>query len=197
MSDIWAIVLAAGASSRMRTQKLLLPFGEKTIIEQVIGQVQAVVGSNVIVVLGSHHTEIRDKIHLQEANFVHNLHFQEGMLSSVICGFNALPGDVNAALLYLGDQPQIPAHIALQVISAWKQSGKGIAVPVFEGKRGHPVLIETRYRKEIEQLDPGKGLRMLLNIFSWDVLEVECKNNEILRDIDTPEDYKNEINKTQ
>ena len=110
------------------------------------------------------------------------------MLSSVICGFKALPDDVKVALLYLGDQPQIPSGIALQVISGWKQSGKGIVIPVFSGKRGHPVLIETRYLKEIEQLDPEQGLRMLSKKFSSDVHEVESGYQEILRDIDTPED---------
>jgi molybdenum cofactor cytidylyltransferase len=197
MSDIWAIVLAAGASSRMGTQKLLLPFHDKTIIEKVIEQVESVVRANIVVVLGSHHDEIRNKIGRPEVRYIHNVQYMEGMLSSVICGFKALPGEAKAVLLFLGDQPQVPAEVALQVISAWKQSGKGIVIPVFSGKRGHPVLIETRYRKEIEQLDPEQGLRILSKNFSSDVQEVECNNQEILRDIDTPEDYQQEINKTQ
>jgi len=197
MSDVWAIVLAAGASSRMGTQKLLLPFGGKTVIEKVIEQVESVVKSNILVVLGSHRDEIRNKIGRPQVKYIHNELYMEGMLSSVICGFKALPDDVKAALLYLGDQPQIPSGIALQVISAWRQSGKGIVIPVFSGKRGHPVLIETRYMKEIEQLDPEQGLRMLSKKFSSDVQEVECTSQEILRDIDTPEDYQQEINKTK
>jgi molybdenum cofactor cytidylyltransferase len=195
MSDIWAIVLAAGASSRMGTQKLLLPFHDKTIIEKVIEKVESVVRSDYVVVLGSHHDEIRNKIGRPEVRFIHNVQFKDGMLSSVICGFNALPGEAKAALLFLGDQPQVPAEIALQVISNWKKSGKGIVIPVFSGKRGHPVLIETRYRKEIGLLDPEQGLRILSKKFSTDVQEVECTNQEILRDIDTPEDYQQEINK--
>lgn len=181
----------------MGKQKLLLPFGDKTIIEKVIEHVESVVKSNMVVVLGSHRNEILNKIERPQLSFIHNDLYMEGMLSSVICGFRALPGDVKAALLYLGDQPQIPSGIALQVLSAWRQSGKGIVIPVFSGKRGHPVLIETRYKKEIEQLDPEQGLRMLSKKFSSDVQEVECSSQEILRDIDTPEDYQKEINKNK
>jgi molybdenum cofactor cytidylyltransferase len=195
MSEIWAIVLAAGVSSRMGTQKLLLPFGDKTVIEKVIEEVESVVQSDIVVVLGSHHDEIREKVGKPAVKFIRNMQYSEGMLSSVICGFKALPDEAKAALLYLGDQPQIPSGVALEVISAWKQSGKGIVIPVYAGKRGHPVLIETRYKKEIEQLDPEQGLRILSKIYSSDVQEVECSYQEILRDIDTPDDYNQEINK--
>jgi molybdenum cofactor cytidylyltransferase len=195
MSEIWAIVLAAGASSRMGTQKLLLPYEGKTIIEKVIEQVESVVQSDIMVVLGSHHHEIRDKIGKPHLKYIQNMQYAEGMLSSVICGFKALPDDAKAALLFLGDQPQIPSGVALEVVSAWKQSGKGIVIPVYSGKRGHPVLIETRYRTEIEQLDPEQGLRILSKIYNSDVQEVECSYQEILRDIDTPDDYNQEINK--
>ncbi len=70
-------------------------------------------------------------------------------------------------------------------------------MPMFNGRRGHPALIETRYKTEIESLDPENGLRALAEKFKDDVYEVECNIPEILRDIDTPEDYENEINKNQ
>jgi CTP:molybdopterin cytidylyltransferase MocA len=70
-------------------------------------------------------------------------------------------------------------------------------MPMFYGRRGHPVLIETRYKTEIERLDPEKGLRALAEKFKDDVYEVDCNIPEILRDIDTPEEYQFEINKNQ
>ncbi|TNF42996.1 MAG: molybdopterin-guanine dinucleotide biosynthesis protein MobA, partial [Bacteroidetes bacterium] len=97
-------------------------------------------------------------------------------------------------LIFLGDQPQIPSHVAALVIETWLRSKKGIVMPVFNGRRGHPVLIETRYKSEIEKLDPNKGLRTLSEIFKDDVIEVECDVQEILHDIDTPEEYE-EISK--
>lgn len=195
MDNVWAIVLAAGASTRMKKQKLLLPFNGKTIIETVIQNIMPVLGKNILVVLGSHRDEINEQISKLPVKTCVNKNFPDGMLSSVVCGFRALPENAEAALVFLGDQPQIPAEVTRLVLEKWQQSGKGIIIPTTVGRRGHPVLIETKYKTEIERLEPEKGLRQLMGKFIDDVLEAECSNPEILRDIDTPEDYISEINK--
>lgn len=197
MKEIWAIILAAGASTRMKQQKLLLPFNGKTIIETVVENVARSVNSNIMVVLGSHHEQIQEQIVNYPVKFCVNENYMSGMLSSAICGFRALPFEAKAALIFLADQPQIPPQVTDLVIKAWIQSGKGIVMPTFNGRRGHPVLIETRYKAEIEHLDPEKGLRTLSEKFKDDVYEVECIIPEILRDIDTPEEYQYEISKNQ
>jgi molybdenum cofactor cytidylyltransferase len=195
MNEIWAIILAAGTSTRMKRQKLLLPFIGKTIIETVVENVEQSVGKNIMIVLGSHSKEIKTAVGNHNLQFCVNENYMNGMLSSAICGFRALPPEVKAALVFLGDQPQIPSHAASLVIDAWKQSKKGIVMPTFNGRRGHPVLIETRFKTEIEKLDPERGLRTLSEKYKNDVLEVECEIPEILKDIDTPEEYEREINK--
>ena len=197
MKKIWAIILAAGASTRMKHQKLLLPFKGKTIIETVVENVARSVSSNILVVLGSHREQIQEQLVNSAVKIGVNENYMDGMLSSAICGFRALPDEAKAALIFLADQPQIPAQVTDLVIKAWIESGKGIVIPTFNGRRGHPVLIETRYKADIERLDPEKGLRVLSEKFKNDVFEVECSMPEILRDIDTPEDYENEINKNQ
>ena len=197
MKEIWAIILAAGASTRMNRQKLLLPFNGKTIIETVVENVARSVNSNIMVVLGSHREQIQEQIANYHVQFCVNENYMDGMLSSVICGFKALPGEAKAALIFLADQPQIPSPVTGLVIEAWQKSGKGIVIPTVNGRRGHPSLIETRYKTEIEQLDPEKGLRTLSEKFKNDVYDVECNISEILRDIDTPEEYQYEINKNQ
>ena len=197
MNKIWAIILAAGASTRMNRQKLLLPFNGKTIIETVVENVARSVSSNILVVLGSHREQIRKQIVNYNVKFCVNENYLDGMLSSVICGFRTLPEEAKAALIFLADQPQIPSPVTDLVIETWQKSGKGIVIPTFNGRRGHPVLIETRYKTEIEKLDPEKGLRVLAEKFKNDVYEVECNIPEILRDIDTPEEYQNAINKNQ
>jgi CTP:molybdopterin cytidylyltransferase MocA len=83
------------------------------------------------------------------------------------------------------------------VVYAWENSSKGIVIPTTNGKRGHPVLIDTRYFGEVEKLNPEKGLRELSVKYKNDVLLTVCNHAEILRDIDTPEDYEYEINKLQ
>lgn len=197
MKEIWAIILAAGASTRMNRQKLLLLFNGLTIIETVVENVARSVNSNMMVVLGSHREQIQKQIGNKQVHFCVNENYLDGMLSSVICGFRALPGEAKAALVFLADQPQIPSQVTDLVIETWVQSKKGIVIPTFNGRRGHPVLIETRYKTEIERLDPEKGLRTLSEKFKDDVKEVECNIPEILRDIDTPEEYQFEINKNQ
>ncbi len=194
MNEVWAIILAAGASTRMKRQKLLLPFNGKTIIETVVENAARLVNSNILVVLGSHREEIQQQFGSKPVHFCVNENYMDGMLSSAICGFRALPASANAALIFLGDQPQIPSQVAGLVIDTWLQSKKGIIMPTFNSRRGHPVLIETRYKTEIEKLDPNKGLRTLSEIFKKDVAEVECDVAEILHDIDTPEEYE-EISK--
>jgi molybdenum cofactor cytidylyltransferase len=77
-------------------------------------------------------------------------------------------------------------------VKAFRRSGSHIVVPVFDRRRGHPVLISALYRTEIQSLDPGVGLRQLLDRHSVDILEVPVDDPAILRDLDTPEDYRRE-----
>jgi len=195
MSKIWAIILAAGSSTRMKQQKLLLPFNGKTIIEVVVSNAIQSVGENIMVVVGANCEEILEKMDMYPIHHCTNLNYEKGMLSSAICGFQALPATAEAALVFLGDQPQIPFSVAQSVIEAWKKSGKGIVVPVYQNRRGHPVLIETRFIPEIEKLNQNRGLKQLLEKNPEDIFEVNCTMPEILRDIDTPEEYETEINK--
>ena len=195
MDEVWAIVLAAGASTRMKRQKLLLPFNGKSVVETVVDNAALSLGSKIMVVLGSHRDQIRNKIGNRQVHFCVNENFMDGMLSSVICGFRALPKSASAALVFLGDQPMIPHEVADKIVKAWRVGNKGIVIPTFDGKRGHPVLFATKYMPEIEKLNPATGLRVLSEKYRSDVLEVECNIPAILKDIDTPEEYQMEINK--
>lgn len=196
MNDIWAIVLAAGLSSRMGTQKLLLPFEGKTIIEKVV---ENILGSGILhikVVLGADYADIADALKAWPVSFIRNENYRDGMHSSVICGVSSLPISTRAVLIFLGDQPFIPAKVTGKVVEAWKSSGKGIVIPLFDGKRGHPNLYDLKYRTELSNLNPVIGLRSIAQTFPEDICEVETFSPEIVRDIDTKDDYINEIYKT-
>lgn len=191
---IWAIILAAGESKRMGQSKLLLPLGEKTIIETII---ENVVSSNVhgtVVVLGSGWRRIRRRIHKYPVKMTINPHFKKGMLSSVQWGFQVLPEETKAALVFLGDQPLISKDTINLILEAFRGQRKGIVIPVCKKGRGHPVLIDTKYRKEIHNLDPKIGLRQLIYSHPEDILEVEvgpCPG--ILSDIDNWQDYEKQL----
>jgi molybdenum cofactor cytidylyltransferase len=195
-TEIWAIILAAGESKRMKTPKMLLPFKGKTIIEKVIENVVSSDVDNTVVVIGASHNEILNIIAEMPVMHCYNDNYKKGMLSSVICGFQSLPENIEGAVVFQGDQPMISAPVINTLINAWRKSGKGIVIPVFEKKRGHPIFIAKKYINEIAKLNPDEGLRSLTVKFRDDVSEVEVETPEILRDIDTKEDYENEINQT-
>ena len=174
----------------MGSQKLLLPFGKSTIIETVIDNVLSSSIDHAMVVLGANQEKIQDTIRNLPVQFCHNKEHDSGMLSSVICGIRSLPADAVSALIYLGDQPDIPPAVTNSVIDAYKEELVGIVIPVHANRRGHPLLVDMKYRKEIESLNLEEGLRSLRHHFPDDVMEVEVDEPGILVDIDTREDYK-------
>lgn len=189
---VGAIILAAGESKRMGKPKLLLPFGDKTILETVVTNVVQSKADEVLVVLGADPKKTEEKIKDLPVTITVNPHYKKGMLSSVQWGFNAIPKNIRGVLVCLGDQPSIPPSIMDKVIEAFKNSRKGIVVPAFKKNRGHPVLIDVKYRKEIEDLSSDVGLRGIVYNHPGDTLEVEVDTPSILRDIDNPNDYKKE-----
>jgi molybdenum cofactor cytidylyltransferase len=184
-----AIILAAGSSKRMGSQKLLLPFGNSTMIETVIDHVLQSNVDSIVVVLGADHEKVRKIIDPLSVEVCLNENHESGMLSSVVCGFNALPDDTGTALVFLGDQPAISPAVTNAVIEAYNESLHGIVIPVHDHRRGHPLLVDYKYKREIERLDLEQGLRSLMHHFPQDVLEVDVNEPGILTDIDTPEDY--------
>jgi molybdenum cofactor cytidylyltransferase len=189
MQPNWAIILAAGSSSRMGTQKLVMPFGQSTIIETVIDNVLSSSVDHLMVVLGADHEKVRSTIAGRPVHFCHNQEYKKGMLSSVICGIRSLPEDTGAALIFLGDQPGIPPSVTNKVIQVYNEELTGIVIPVYNDRRGHPLLVDMKYRNQVESLDLEEGLRKLRHLFPDDVLELEVDEAGILVDIDTKEDY--------
>ncbi|MBE3130521.1 MAG: nucleotidyltransferase family protein [Acidobacteria bacterium] len=186
---IWAVILAAGESRRMGTQKLLLPFGETTVVGAVVGTALTSRVDRVLVVLGADKDDVREELEPLGIDFAVNDNFAEGMLSSVQTGLRALPADAEAAVVMLGDQPFLPARVVDAVVAAFRRSGMGIVVPVHRGRRGHPVLVGLKYRDEVLSLDPADGLRRLMHAHAEDIFEAEVEDANILRDMDVPEDY--------
>jgi molybdenum cofactor cytidylyltransferase len=197
MDDIWAVVLAAGESKRMRMAKLLLSFDDKTIIEKVIDNILGSGINNIMVVLGAWKDEIMDVLENVPVSICYNKDYQTGMLSSVRCGLASLPRDASAGIVFPGDMPLIPGDIISDLVRSFRKNSGGIVVPVCNGKKGHPILISQKYFNEVYKLDDTLGLRSLADKFSYDVYEVETDNEMIFKDIDTNEDYFKAINKSE
>lgn len=197
MREVWGIILAAGESKRMKVQKLLLPYEGSTMIEKVILNVKTSGIDKIMIITGSESEKMVFATGKLPVQHCLNRNYKRGMLSSVKCGFKSLPLSCGAAMVFLGDQPMINVLSINAVIEGYKNTDKGIVVPVYRGKRGHPLLVDMKYRNEIDGLDEKEGLRAILSMFHEDVLEVQVNDPGILRDIDTKEEYENEINKTQ
>jgi molybdenum cofactor cytidylyltransferase len=194
MGEIWAVILAAGESKRMGSPKMLLPFNGSTMIECVIANVTKSDVDKTIVVLGAGKEALIQLAGKLRIGYCYNESYKEGMLSSVQCGFKNLPSGCNASLVFQGDQPLITSNTINTVINAYLSSGKGIIIPVYRNKRGHPILIDMKYRNDIDKLSPDKGLRSLAYKFPADVFEVDTDESGILRDFDTYDQYIKEIN---
>jgi len=190
---ICAIVLAAGQSRRMGVQKLLLPFGKGSVILHIVDQVLDSFIDEVHVVVGYEANRIAEQISDRPVSIVTNPDYESSMLSSVRCGFQSLPQHCDAVLVALGDQPSITSELVNEMIQSFKKINKRILVPLYRGKRGHPILVSIRYRNEIMTCYDDVGLRGLLRAHPDDIFEMNVSTSGVLSDIDDPEDYQREL----
>lgn len=187
---ICALVLAAGRSHRMGAQKLLLPLGGKPAIARIVDEVVRSPVDQVFVVVGHDGKRIAGALAGRRVNFVTNPHAEGEMLSSVRCGLSAMPTSCTAVLAVLGDQPSLTADVVGLLIRAFRTGGRGIVVPTYGGRRGHPLLFAMHYRDEILSRYEDVGLRGLLHAHPEDVLEVETAAPGVLEDMNVPEDFR-------
>ena len=190
---ICAIVLAAGRSRRMGTQKLLLPFRGSTLIGHVVQQVLNSAVDRVYVVVGSDGEAIAGAIPGSRVLIVVNPESDSEMLDSVRCGLRALPEGCEGVLVVPGDVPGVTSALIDQMVTASRASGKGIVVPTCGGQRGHPLLFAARYCAEVLARYDGVGLRGLLQDHPGDVYDLPVPTPTVLADIDHMEDYRREV----
>lgn len=192
MIMISGILLAAGESSRMQGAfKPLLKWGKRTVIGECVHQMGASQLAEIFVVLGHREMEIRQTLSGSGVQYIINENYQRGMLSSVKAGLSLISPNADAALFALVDQPMITKDIIDNLIDSFSAGEKGVALPTYRGKRGHPVIITAKYFDEIMQLDEDspEGLRQFIDRRRGDTLEVPVDTTAVLEDIDLPEDY--------
>ena len=191
MSNVAAVVLAAGMSQRMGRLKPLLPFGDQPMIARVVETLQGVGDIHpIIVVTGNSASQIEHALRECPVQFAHNSNFAAGgMLSSVQTGVRALPLDVDAFFLVLGDQPAVHPSTLRVLLEARQQTAAPIVLPIHEGRRGHPVLFDRRCMKEILALSNDATLKTVVQAHGGEAVEVAVADEGVLHDVDTPADY--------
>ena len=189
---ISAIVPAAGLSTRMGQNKLLMPFGDKSLIEHAVDTLKASDVDEIVVVLGHEADQVRSRLERRRVNFVHNPDYREGLSTSVRTGMSAVAKGADAIMIYLADQPLIqPDEISrlIQAFAEAKRAGKSIVVPFFENRRGNPVILDASYRAMVLDIVGDVGCRRIIRRYPEQVFAVQMQTDHVVRDVDTPEDF--------
>jgi molybdenum cofactor cytidylyltransferase len=206
---ITALILAAGQSKRMGQPKMLLPWGKTSVLGQVIETVQGAGVDDILVITGGVRDEIEQIVTQYAIRSTHNPDFASGeMLSSIQVGLRALtlpPPSLRdtspifaengggregvAALIVLGDQPQVQEGSVRAVVRRFIETGASLIVPSYQMRRGHPWLVARPLWDEILQMKSPQSPRDFLNRHASEIEYVDVDNPSILADLDTFEDY--------
>ena len=191
---ISAILLAAGESKRMGELKQLMPFGQNTtIVEQAIDNLLSAAVSEVIVVVGYRAEEVIKSIVGKPVKIAINPNYRQGMSTSIIAGLNLVDSRAQAVMLTLGDQPLINSQTINRLIEEFHNHDRGIAIPTYQGRRGHPIIFAIKYKEKLLELKGDIGGRQIVKDHPDDILEVAVNAGGIITDIDTISDYQSYV----
>ncbi len=173
----------------MGQPKQLLPLGDKTLVEHALDNLLASQVGEVVVVTGNQAEAVVKKVGKRPVKVVMNPDYRLGMSTSLKKGLTSINKDAEGVMVVLADQPFIDAGLINRLIDEFTCRNKGIVVPVFQGKRGHPIILAIKYRDELLQLQGDAGAKAILERHPDDVLEVAVAGGQIHVDIDDMESY--------
>ena len=185
-----AIILAAGASTRMGQPKQLLPLAGQPLL---LRAVDVALGSSawpIVVVLGANADSIRPLLARLPVLVVENSAWVEGMASSIRTGIAVLQQfsrSLDAALVALCDQPAFSPAVIERLVAERHATGRSIVAARYQNRNGAPALFCREYFPTLAALTGEEGARSLLNANADRVASVELP--ELAQDLDTPEDY--------
>ena len=186
---IAAIVLAAGASTRMGRQKLTLPMADgRALVRLAVEQVLAAGLDETVVVLGGDAEAVSAVLAGLPVRTVANPRYAEGQSTSLRAGLDALGPGTEAVVIALGDQPLPDPGVVRRLVAAFRETGRPIVVPVYRDGRGNPVLFGSALFGELRAVTGDQGGRGVIAGDPDRVAEVPV-DAPMPADIDTPEDY--------
>ncbi|NIS62343.1 MAG: NTP transferase domain-containing protein [Proteobacteria bacterium] len=176
----------------MGKPKLLLRWGQRTIIEK---SVDTLLESNIdelIVVIGYNARTVLRRLGARRLKAIINRQYRMGMSTSIRRGLGQVSPKSEAILIALADQPFVQTDLIDHLIDVYQRNPHGIVLPCYKGKRGHPVILNRlRYEEEMENLTGDVGCRPILSRHPEDILEVEVQSEGVIADIDSWEEYTN------
>lgn len=191
---IAAVIAAAGRSTRMGEPKQLMAWGDHTILGTVVANLVASGAAPVICVVGHRAEEMIAALGDAPAEVIINSAYLQGeMLSSYQAGVRRLSAsgrEFAGTLLALGDQPHVPVTVLRAVLSQARKTPDNIVMPRYAGRRGHPFYFPQRLWPALLALGHDETLRTIVRDADEHIEYVEVETDAILRDIDTPGDYR-------
>jgi molybdenum cofactor cytidylyltransferase len=186
---IAAVVLAAGQSSRMGTNKLAEELNGKPVLRHVVDTILAARVEKVVVVLGHQAEEMRALLAGGDVECVVNERYRKGLSTSLKAGIAALPEDIEGAMIFLGDMPDIDASLIARLIGAFDPARmRAIVNPQRGGRQGNPVLWGRAFFPTLlEKTHGDAGAKHLIRRYAEWVAEVAVDDEAIFTDLDTAE----------
>jgi len=189
---IAAIVPAAGMSTRMGRNKLLLAFKGKPLIAQAVDTLLESEVDEVVVVIGHEADKVKAELQGRRVTIVENPNYGQGMSTSIRVGLGAVSSGARAIMIYLADQPLLEPEDVNRLTRAFaeaREHNKSIVVPFFRGQRGNPVILDASYKEAILDVVGEAGCKRVIKRNPDKVLVVEMETDHVVRDVDRIEDY--------
>jgi len=198
-----AVVLAAGMSTRMGRNKLLLRFRDKPLVFHALDTLLASTVGEIIVVLGHESEKVWGQLeayagqvpigaHRGRVRLVENPDYRDGLSTSVRTGVQAVSPEAEAIMIYLADQPLLEPGDVDRIIAAFasaKAENKTIVVPFFKGERGNPVILDASLRDSILGIAGDVGCKGVIKRYPEKIYAIEMENDHVVRDVDDVQAY--------
>ena len=184
-----AILLAAGRSERMGAFKPLLPFGKTTVLQSCINYLEAAGVEDIVVVTGHRSEDLRNELVNSRVRVALNDDPTSEMGTSIVRGAELLSEHAGSLLVALVDHPAVPPDVVTALINRWR-TGARLVIPTWNGRGGHPVLIDLCYLSELLRLDQGRGLKSLFDSHCTKVVRLPVDSPYVAQDMDTWDDYR-------
>lgn len=182
-------------AQRMGSLKQLLPLGTSTVMGVTLAKISASDAGSVIVVVGAMEEATSEIARQAGATVVSNPDYRLGMSTSLRKGLEELKADCELFMVALADQPLTETETYNLLLEQARESDKGIAVPVYEGQKGNPIIFKRRYLPELLTLKGDVGGRALLKRHPEDIFYIEVRDPGVVTNVNTPGDYEKLKNK--
>lgn len=184
--SIFALVLAAGESSRFGSTKQLTEYDGEALVARAIRLAEDVCGERTVLIVGNDWKKVLAACRPLRGFFLRNDNYQSGMASSIACGIKSVAQSADAVLLMMADQPLITAEHLNSLIGAWRGSPDDVVISEYSGVQGPPVIFAAQCFDSLMKLEGDQGARSLLSNPMYSVRSLAC--DEAAIDIDTLED---------